>query len=65
MKSRRWGMTGKGNDKGLPLRGTDGGRRRTGSLVWAGGSRTARTGRVGWMGKGAGDGFLPLREKRM
>ena len=47
---------GKGNDKGLPLRGGGwGGGSRTRSSVWMGGSRTARTmksRRCGMTGKG-------------
>ena len=73
---RECGFDGEGQPQGLPLRGDGfGGGRRTGSPVWAGGSRTAPTGKVGldgMMGKGnhmrvapTGDGFPPPREKRM
>ncbi len=49
------GDDGEGQRQGLPLRGTDGGgSSRTRSSVWAGGSRTVPTGRVGWMGMTGG-----------
>ena len=60
-------MTGKGNDKGLPLRGGGcGGGRRTGSSVWVGGSRTAPTGIVGWMGMMGGGcgGWIPAPARK-
>ena len=52
-------MTGKGNDKGLPLRGADGVVVVERVPEWAGGSRTAPTAQIrrwGMMGKGNHEG---------
>ena len=58
MKSRRWGMTGKGNDKGLPLRGTDGGRRSNRFVSMGGRFPNCPYGKSGLDGEGCG-GWIP------